>query len=72
MTVEEANKISELVNSIIVWGGMVDRMMATGPIDIEKFDLFAKRHNDAANNLLEMGIVVVQFGNQETEKNNAA
>jgi hypothetical protein len=51
---------------------MVDRMMATGPIDVEKFDLFARRHNEAASKLLEMGIVVAQFGNQKTEQNNAA
>jgi hypothetical protein len=72
MTTEEAEKISNLINSIVVWGKIVDRMVATQTIDAERFDRAVSAHNRSADELKEMGINVVKYPMFYNGEKNAA
>lgn len=71
MTKSEAKKITQLFNSIIVWGGIAEREVQNEPIDLDRFYLAARRHNEAAGDLLKMGIVIPQFVSPYLENENA-
>jgi len=67
----EANKISALINSIIVWGGMAEKAVQVDPVDIKKFELAVSRYNKAADELIDMGIAVYKFSYPYLEQDNA-
>jgi len=71
MTTEEAAKISALINSIIVWGGMAERMVAADNIILDRFDRAVRCHNQAADELIRMGIKVEKFTTLYMEQDNA-
>ena len=71
MTKAESKKITQLFNSIIVWGGIAEREVQNEQIDLGRFYLAARRHNEAARDLLEMGIVIPQFVSPYMEQENA-
>lgn len=75
MTIKEANKISELINTLLCWSGIAQKMCDTNKIDIAVFDRCVRRYNEAADDLGKMGIAVHKYGTpylQQKETNDAA
>jgi hypothetical protein len=66
MTTEEAEKISKLINTIVVWDGVVQRMIAARQYDHDRYTSAVRWHNQAADELIEMGINVVKFNGENS------